>query len=280
MPDPKQLPYIIKLLDDESEIVRETIMAELNKYGGSLERVLKRNNIEVTSEQLAFIHVLRDDYRRAHVRREWDAWKSIPGDRERLEEALSLLSFLVSGEPAMSVSEHLDSLTEEYRTWYPNSDPHSLAHFMFERKKFTGAQDDFYNPENSSLSYVLSRKKGIPITLSCVYILLGQRIGLDTRGINFPGHFLASAHAEDETFIVDCFYGGRILDKQDLESLDPGMKITMADVLKLEATPEMIVERSLRNLHGAYERRKDEKNLAFVKELMAGFAPKEGPDQE
>ena len=38
MPDPKELPYLLKLLDDESEVVKEAVVKELAAFRESLEK--------------------------------------------------------------------------------------------------------------------------------------------------------------------------------------------------------------------------------------------------
>src|SRR5262245_30254210 len=66
----------------------------------------------------------------------------------------------------------------------------ALNHYLFEELGFAGNAADYYDPRNSYLNDVLDRKLGIPITLSIVYMEVGQRVGLALRGVSFPGHFL------------------------------------------------------------------------------------------
>jgi regulator of sirC expression with transglutaminase-like and TPR domain len=54
----------------------------------------------------------------------------------------------------------------------------AIGRFMFEELGFEGNQEEFYDPRNSCLDEVLARRKGIPITLSLVYMELARRVGL------------------------------------------------------------------------------------------------------
>ncbi len=45
---------------------------------------------------------------------------------------------------------------------------------------------DYGDPQNSNLVHVITRRAGLPISLACVYILVGQRMGLAIEGCNFP----------------------------------------------------------------------------------------------
>src|SRR5258708_12451501 len=67
----------------------------------------------------------------------------------------------------------------------------ALRTVLAEREGFTGDQDDYYNPRNSFLSDVLDRRRGIPITLSVVYLEVARRLGAPLVGVGLPAHFLA-----------------------------------------------------------------------------------------
>ena len=56
---------------------------------------------------------------------------------------------------------------------------------------FCGA-GDYYKSENSALEYVLRSHEGIPISLAMVVLGVGEELGLEATGINFPGHFMVS----------------------------------------------------------------------------------------
>ena len=77
-----------------------------------------------------------------------------------------------------------------------------LAHLhdvLFDVVGFVGNVDDYYDPANSYLPEVLRTHRGLPITLVLIYKCVAERIGLDVRGINSPGHFLAAVKSSDLT---------------------------------------------------------------------------------
>jgi regulator of sirC expression with transglutaminase-like and TPR domain len=67
---------------------------------------------------------------------------------------------------------------------------------LFQKQGFRGNKEDYYNPENSYLNRVLDRRLGIPLTLSLIYMEVGERIGLKCEGIGFPSHFLVRCGGE------------------------------------------------------------------------------------
>ena len=73
---------------------------------------------------------------------------------------------------------------------FPEQKVLALNHHLFRELEFLGNVDDYYDPRNSYLNEVLARRTGIPLTLSIVYLEVGRRLGLDLKGVSFPGHFL------------------------------------------------------------------------------------------
>ena len=83
----------------------------------------------------------------------------------------------------------------------------AINEYVFEKHKFKGNKDDYYDPRNSYLNDVISRKTGIPIALSVLYMELARRIGFVLHGVGFPGHFLVKHVYHDITIVLDPFIG-------------------------------------------------------------------------
>ena len=87
----------------------------------------------------------------------------------------------------------------------------ALNHALFQVEQFAGDQDHYDDPRNSFLDEVLDRRRGLPITLSVLYVDVARRLGLDAQGIGFPGHFLSKVIGLEDVpggeIIVDPFFG-------------------------------------------------------------------------
>src|SRR5438093_1116970 len=80
--------------------------------------------------------------------------------------------------------------------------------YLFEERHFKGNREEYYDPRNSVLNDVLERRVGIPITLSVLYVAVGERAGLPVRGVGMPGHFLVKyAPASSGEIFIDAFNG-------------------------------------------------------------------------
>jgi regulator of sirC expression with transglutaminase-like and TPR domain len=100
----------------------------------------------------------------------------------------------------------------------PSGTVAALNHAFFELEQFRGNSDEYDDPRNSDLDEVLLRRRGLPITLSILYVELARQLGLEAYGVSVPGHFLAKIvgipDSPDGEIIVDPFFA-RTLRKQD-----------------------------------------------------------------
>ena len=65
-----------------------------------------------------------------------------------------------------------------------------LNRLLFDDLQFHGNESDYYDPRNSCLNAVLSRRVGIPISLSIVYMEVARRLERPVSGVALPGHFI------------------------------------------------------------------------------------------
>jgi regulator of sirC expression with transglutaminase-like and TPR domain len=128
-----------------------------------------------------------------------------------------------------------------------------LNEFLFQKCGFHGDVDDYYNPKNNFLNYVIDKKTGIPITLSILYSELGKHIGMDLRIIGFPSHVIVEG---GEELILDPFNSGKHLSVDDLLeilNLNFGEEVELVPEYLNEMTTEEILIRILRNLKSSYK---------------------------
>jgi regulator of sirC expression with transglutaminase-like and TPR domain len=131
-----------------------------------------------------------------------------------------------------------------------------VNHVLFTQEKFRGNDEDYFDPRNSLLNAVIDRRKGIPITLSLLYMEVARRAGLRVEGVGLPGHFIVRLDPDDEPpFLVDPFHQGRRLSRSEceerVERLFKGRVPFDASFLR-PVTGEAILTRLLTNLKSIY----------------------------
>jgi regulator of sirC expression with transglutaminase-like and TPR domain len=271
MPDKAQLTFLLKLLDDDSSSIRESVLKELDAFGTDLELELARQRIVLGLEDQRRMRSILEGHRATWLREVWQSWFAVQDDKQKLESALSILAQFMHGRTYhASLRQLLDTLAQRYIAEDGRNDARRLAHFLFKTVALQGAlQEDYYNPFNSSLIHVIEQKRGIPITLACVYILVGNRLGFKVEGINLPGHFLAKCVSGSRMYAVDCYNGGHFLNDDDLAGAQTPQPLRMEDVLGLECQSPTIIARILRNIINAYEKSGHEENAHLMSDLLA-----------
>jgi regulator of sirC expression with transglutaminase-like and TPR domain len=91
-----------------------------------------------------------------------------------------------------------------------------LAGVVGGRFGYRGDDDTYDDLRNANLMHVVDRRKGLPVSLGVIYLHVGQALGLDICGLNFPGHFVLRLQAGSSATIVDPFNGGEVLSPADL----------------------------------------------------------------
>lgn len=92
----------------------------------------------------------------------------------------------------------------------------TLAGVVGGRFGYRGDDDTYDDLRNANLMHVVDRRKGLPVSLGIIYLHVGQALGLDICGLNFPGHFVLRLQAGSSATIVDPFNGGEVLSPADL----------------------------------------------------------------
>ena len=153
----------------------------------------------------------------------------------------------------------------------------TLSEYLFDEVGFEGDRDNYYDPRNSFLNDVLSRRVGIPISLALVCIEVGKRLGIPVIGIGMPGHFLVRHRDQDDQFL-DPFYKGILLSEEEcagrLERLVQTDFVWNSGLLDPVGNREVLA-RILRNLKGIYSQDEDNPRLLKVVELLVALRPDE-----
>lgn len=132
-----------------------------------------------------------------------------------------------------------------------------LHEVLFERHSFQGDEQTYANPGNSYLPMVLATQRGLPVTLTLVYVEVARRAGLAAWGVDAPMHFLAQVEQPDGPLLVDPFHRGRALSRDEavarLERVLVAGFRPDGDPLP-RAHPRGWLDRILRNLEGSFAR--------------------------
>lgn len=147
-----------------------------------------------------------------------------------------------------------------------------FAHFGF-RGDAECTDDD-----NANLARVISRRRGLPVSLGILYLHAADVLHWEAVGLSFPGHFLLRLDAGGNRLIVDPFNGGRVLEAPDLRALLKQMTGMNAELKSEHYRPlsrRGVLLRLQNNLKLRAARRGDLERAAHMLERMVLIAPRE-----
>ena len=196
----------------------------------------------------------------------------------RLEEAFVRYACLIDEETplleaAMSIAlieypeldlslelQKFESLKTSARAWVGRKRTQesilaSFNDYFFEQLGFRGETEDYHNPRNSFLNQVLETKRGIPISISVIYVEMAKSIGLDAYGVSFPGHFLVGCSINGRRKLIDVFNRGTLLTSAELRGMLSQTyegKIELDETMLARASNKSILLRMRGNLEGIY----------------------------
>jgi regulator of sirC expression with transglutaminase-like and TPR domain len=145
---------------------------------------------------------------------------------------------------------------------------------LFEDLDFGGESDNYYRALNSYVGAVLNSRRGLPITLSLIYKMVGEGAGLRIAGVNAPGHFMVRVRTETGWQIVDPFYGGEILTRdQVFARLDRIAQRLLPRTDELLAAPTHVqwLYRLIGNLRQVFQSEDGRDDLAAMNELLTAL---------
>ncbi len=143
---------------------------------------------------------------------------------------------------------------------------------LFDEEEYAGNLERYYNALNSYIPAVLDTRRGLPIILSLLYKVVGEWAGLKIEGVNAPGHFMVRVHCDNAWMIVDPFFRGQVLNRNEaFDRIDrvAGRKLPRTDAMLTTPTHAQWLTRILGNLRQLFATEGRLEDLAAMTELSA-----------
>jgi regulator of sirC expression with transglutaminase-like and TPR domain len=162
-----------------------------------------------------------------------------------------------------------------YDTWlefrpdlYPFDQIKVINGVLFNKLKFGANTKNFHSPGNSMINIVLESRKGNPITLCVIYMLVAQKLKLPVSGVNLPNLFILTYKDDNHQFYINAFNRGLIFSKQDIENYIHELHLVPQTSFYEPCTSLDIIRRALRNLVMSFEKMGEHAKAEEVKLLL------------
>ena len=160
--------------------------------------------------------------------------------------------------------------------WSEADSLRALSTMLADTYGLMGDEEAYQLAESSYLPDVIARKRGIPISLSILYMAVARAIGLDLQGVAAPQHFLTRFDGIEGTIYLDPFVGGRMMDRDEvlhfLHEITNMPESELKPCLK-PADARAIVIRMLNNLKVLHAKHEDWSAAWRVQERLVALKP-------
>ena len=95
----------------------------------------------------------------------------------------------------------------------------ALARVLGDEFGFAGDTLTYDDPANADMIRVIDRQRGLPISLSILYVAAARRIGWTANVLDVPGHVLVLIGMAAAPVVIDPFHGGGPVERDRLRAM-------------------------------------------------------------
>jgi regulator of sirC expression with transglutaminase-like and TPR domain len=269
-----ELKALISLLDDEDLEVVEHVEKQIRQIGGSMIPLLETEwegsfNPALQKRIEELIHNLQYESVLDRMR----DWKN-GGGMDLLEGLWIVATYQYPDLSLDKLRQDIEQLF--YDVWvdfkddmHPDERVRALNHAFFTKLKFAPNTKHFHSPANSMINQVMESRRGNPITLCILYMLIANRLKLPIYGVNLPNLFVLTYKDNNVVqFYINVFNRGLIFSRKDIDQYIDQLNLKQLSTFYQPCTNADIVRRVLRNLVLAFEKTGDVERVSEVERIL------------
>ena len=285
MENQKEIQALIHLLDDPDEMIYQQIREKIIGYGEELIPALE-DVWENSTLGILFQNRIEQIIHEIQFKLCTDSLK----DWKNSEEQDLLLGMLLISKyqyPDLNEDKVRKQIEKIKQDVWIELNPNLTAlekvkvinQTLFDLYGFSGNTTNYHAPQNSYINDVLDTKKGNPISLSILYMIIGQSLDVPLYGINLPKHFIVG-YADDFflneedidkghiLFYINPFSKGGVFSHQEIDYFLKQLKLSHSEEFYLPCNNLTIIKRVLNNLIYSYEKLGYPDKINEIKQLM------------
>lgn len=268
------LKALVSLLNDDDREVLEHVNDKILSIGGTIMIPLLENewesnfNPSVQKRIELLIHTLQFETLKTRLRN----WYEQP-DQEILEGLWIVATYQYPDLSFDKIKADFEQLFYEAWLEMQNDLPavdqiKILNNVLFAKMKFTANSKNFHSPSNSMINVVLESRKGNPISLCMIYMLVAQKLKMPIYGVNLPNLFILTYKSADTQFYINAFNKGLIFSKSDIDNYITHLNLTPNDIFYEPCSNLDIIRRVFRNLIVSFEKNSEPEKVGEIKSLL------------
>ena len=269
-----EIKALISLLDDEDYEVLNHVETKIRSLGDTVIPYLE-DRWEESSLSPLMQKKLEDLIHDLQYNAFFDRllnWRS-NGSEDLLEGMWAIATYQY---PELSL-EKLRQDVEQiyYEVWleirdnmHPMDQIKTLNSVIFGKLKFGANTKHFHSASNSMLNIVIDLKKGNPISLCVIYLLVAQKLNLPIWGVNLPNLFILTYKSGNMQFYINVFNRGLVFSRVDIDNYIAQYNFPQNEIFYQPCNNLDIIRRVLRNLTLAFEKVGDDDKVKEIDKAL------------
>ncbi len=151
---------------------------------------------------------------------------------------------------------------------HPMDQIKTLNSVIFGKLKFGANTKHFHSASNSMLNIVIDLKKGNPISLCVIYLLVAQKLNLPIWGVNLPNLFILTYKSDNMQFYINVFNRGLVFSRVDIDNYIAQYNFPQNEIFYQPCDNLDIIRRVLRNLTLAFEKVGDDDKVKEIDKAL------------
>lgn len=256
-PAARDLRAAAKLLGEDSPTVRRALRRAFGAHPRLARRTLRRAEASEDPRVRAHARGLRLELaRRDTVRR---MLRRLAVREVDLESSLfSLARFSDPDLDARPYRRALDGFAREFGRRAAGITEEldrgrTLARYLGDEVGFRGVADGRYPPSDVHITRAIETRRGLPLTLTAIYLFVARRAGLRVGVVPLPGHIMLRLYGRRQNLIVDPFHGGEARSQAALMHYLAQHGLTFRSMWFRDADDRALLLRQIRNLGHSLE---------------------------
>jgi regulator of sirC expression with transglutaminase-like and TPR domain len=279
-----ELKALVSLLDDEDAEVLEHVEQKIISLGNTvipfLEEEWEKSFSPLVQKKIEdLIHHLQIDNLRSRIG-EWRENRS----QDLLEGMWMIATYQYPDLSLERLRKELDQIY--YEAWidfrgnmHPLDQIKIINNILFNKLKFGANTKNFHSPGNSMLNVVLESRRGNPISLCVIYMLIAQKLKLPVYGVNLPNLFILTYKTPETQFYINVFNKGIVFSRTDIDSYLSQLNLPHSDMFYEPCQPIDIIRRVLRNLIESFKRMGETDKEQEIRLLLNTISDSEDENQ-
>lgn len=286
MEDKKELQALISLVDEPNDALYDKVRERIYAYGAEALPALEaawENNFDDGIQQriISLIHGIQQ----RQLYTELNDWTRF-GYNDLLRGYMLVTRFQYPDFDVAKTTKEVGHIVQQ--VWLELNNNLTalekikvLNHIFYDINKFKGNTANIQSPDNFYLKNLIETKKGNPLSLGMLYLIIARSLKIPVYGVNLPRHFILTYVEESDDindiksdevlFYLNPFNKGAVFTKNEIELYLKQMKLEANESYFAPCSNVTIIKRLINGLIETYQGLGNQEKVEGLKNLLSAM---------